>query len=89
MKQKISELALTDKLAIKEQYIHAPSDADFEQEVIALQYGCSISLLQKWRSHGGGPRFKKVGRTILYCKADVIKFFNKKYETTAQYANAS
>jgi hypothetical protein len=86
VKRKINDIELTERIALKEQFMHAPPDADFEQEVVAISYGCSTSLLQKWRSHGGGPCFKKIGRTILYTKADVLIFFSQKYTSTAQYA---
>ncbi|MDO3664486.1 DNA-binding protein [Acinetobacter higginsii] len=84
-KLKISDITFEQKLALKNVFINAVGQAEFEQETIAIYYGISISLLQQWRCKGGGPKFKKVGRTILYQKADVIEFFNQKYESTSQY----
>lgn len=84
-KQKIADMSLEHKLALKTNFMNAPEHAEFEQEIIAIYYSISISLLQQWRCHGGGPKFKKVGRTILYQKSDVLEFFNQKYENTTQY----
>lgn len=84
-KLKISEITFEQRLALKNAFINAVDQAEFEQETIAIYYGISISLLQQWRCKGGGPRFKKVGRTILYQKIDVLEFFKQKYESTSQY----
>lgn len=88
-KRTLEEIPVEEKMALKAQYMHAPLDAEFEKEVIAIYYDCSLSLLQSWRSHGGGPPFKKVGRTILYVKQDVINHFSKKHSSTADYQRAS
>lgn len=34
----------------------------------------SRSLLAKWRMHGRGPRFMKVGRRILYARVEVSRW---------------
>ena len=86
-KAKISEIPFEQKLALKNAFSNAVEQAEFEQETIAIYYGISISLLQQWRCNGGGPKFKKIGRTILYQKSDVLDFFKQKYENTSQYQN--
>lgn len=89
-KRKLQEIPDAEKQAMKAQFMYAPADAEFEQEYIAISYGCSLSLLQSWRSHGGGPPFIKVGRTIVYTKKDVLDHFQKKKVTcTAEYHKAS
>lgn len=84
-KPKISEISFEQKLALKNAFSNALEQAEFEQEIIAIYYNISISLLQQWRCKGCGPKFKKIGRTILYQKADVLDFFKRKYENTSQY----
>ena len=86
-KAKISEIPFEQKLALKNAFSNAVEQAEFEQETIAIYYGISVSLLQQWRCNGGGPKFKKIGRTILYQKSDVLIFFKQKYENTSQYQN--
>lgn len=88
-KRNLEDIPIEEKMAMKAQYMHAPMDAEFEKEVIAIYYDCSLSLLQSWRSHGGGPPFKKIGRTILYVKQDVLNHFSKKHNSTSEYQQAS
>ncbi|MDH2018878.1 helix-turn-helix domain-containing protein [Acinetobacter ursingii] len=85
VKQKITDMSLEHKLALKNAFSNAVEQAEFEQETIAIYYGISLSLLQQWRCNGAGPKFKKIGRTILYQKSDVLDFFKQKYENTSQY----
>ncbi|AXQ21252.1 DNA-binding protein [Acinetobacter wuhouensis] len=84
-KVKISEIPFEQKLALRNAFSNAKEQTEFEQETIAIYYGISLSLLQQWRCNGGGPKFKKIGRTILYQKSDVLDFFKQKYENTSQY----
>ncbi|BBF76404.1 MULTISPECIES: MerR family transcriptional regulator [Acinetobacter] len=86
-KAKISEISFEQKLALRNAFSNATEHTEFEQETIAIYYGISLSLLQQWRCNGGGPKFKKIGRTILYQKSDVLIFFKQKYENTSQYQN--
>ena len=55
----------------------SPSPAAFElleiDDVSAI-LRVSRSLLAKWRMHGRGPRFMKVGRRILYETAEVRRW---------------
>ena len=55
----------------------SPSHAAFElleiDDVSAVLH-VSRSLLAKWRMHGRGPRFMKVGRRILYEAAEVRRW---------------
>lgn len=56
----------------------APSDAPDLAYLTPQQAGQHINLsprtLEKMRSDGGGPRFKKLGKRIRYTKADLDKW---------------
>ena len=41
----------------------------------AAQYlGLAVSTLNKWRCHGGGPEFIKLGRAVRYRRDDLDAF---------------
>ncbi len=40
----------------------------------AIYLGLAISTLNKWRCHGGGPVFLKLGRAVRYREEDLEKF---------------
>lgn len=41
----------------------------------AAQYlGLAVSTLNKWRCHGGGPEFLKLGRAVRYRRDDLDRF---------------
>jgi hypothetical protein len=42
--------------------------------VTELWPGITEGQLKDWRFHGTGPRFKKVGKKILYAERDLISF---------------
>ena len=52
--------------------------------------GCpgTTTTLRKWRSEGGGPRFRKVGRYVRYTPEDLIEFVERKLSPRA-FANTS
>jgi len=39
-----------------------------------LGFPCSVSTLETYATRGGGPRFYKVGRRVLYREADVRRW---------------
>jgi len=44
----------------------------------AAQYlGLAISTLNKWRCHGGGPTYIKMGRAVRYKQEDLDRFVNE------------
>lgn len=47
------------------------------KEVEAL-YGIKANTLAVWRSQGVGPDYYKAGKTVLYKKEEVDKFFEAK-----------
>lgn len=53
----------------------------------AAQYlGLAVSTLNKWRCHGGGPEFLKLGRAVRYRREDLDAFLaTRRLSSTAQY----
>jgi len=55
----------------------------------AKYLGIPESTLNQLRSSGGGPRYSKVGRSILYELHDLDAWIQaKKFNSTAEYAAA-
>ena len=51
------------------------SSAAMLTTVQAAQYlGLAVSTLNKWRCHGGGPKFLKLGRAVRYRQSDLEMF---------------
>lgn len=48
--------------------------------------GLAVSTLNKWRCHGGGPVFIKMGRAVRYRVADLEEFISIK---TKSHTSAS
>lgn len=54
------------------------------QEVAAVT-GLSLSLLNKLRCEGGGPKFKKFGKNVRYDLKDVAEWLDRKsFSTVAE-----
>ncbi|MEL6650769.1 MAG: helix-turn-helix domain-containing protein [Bacteroidota bacterium] len=53
----------------------------------AAEYlGLAVSTLNKWRCHGGGPIFIKMGRAVRYRSKDLDNFIaSSSNETTSNY----
>jgi len=53
----------------------------------AAEYlGLAVSTLNKWRCHGGGPAFIKMGRAVRYKQADLESYISvHKTTTTSEY----
>ena len=45
-------------------------------EQAAMYLGLARSTLNKWRCHGGGPVFIKMGRSVRYRQADLEIFMS-------------
>jgi len=43
----------------------------------AIYLGLARSTLNKWRCHGGGPTFIKMGRAVRYRQQDLEGFLNE------------
>lgn len=67
---------------------HIPSDRMNTTEA-AKYTGLSQSTLTKLRVFGGGPRFIKARRSVLYDRPDLDEWLNaRKHASTSEYANA-
>jgi len=42
----------------------------------AIYLGLAVSTLNKWRCHGGGPAFVKMGRAVRYRVTDLDTYIN-------------
>jgi hypothetical protein len=65
----------------------AAVDADhllslLDVEAVARILNCSISILNKWRLLGKGPRFVRVGALVRYRPADVQAFIAEGVRTS-------
>jgi len=59
------------------------------QQVADLLPGVTEGQLKDWRFAGTGPRYRKVGKTILYAEKDLIAFLEDAARTqTGQKASA-
>lgn len=69
----------------------APSEALFSQAVIGAVLDLSESWCERSRFCGGGPKFIKIGRSVLYRKSDVVAFINSHatVSTTSEYQAAA
>lgn len=54
----------------------SPDDSYHPPATIAVTIGCAESSLQNWRCGGGGPKFVRRGRIVLYRKADVVSWLS-------------
>lgn len=53
---------------------------------IAENCGINENTLAYWRSMGIGPKFVKIGRTVMYPKEQMISYFRQHlYQCTAEY----
>jgi excisionase family DNA binding protein len=52
----------------------------------AAYLGLATSTLNKWRCHGGGPHFLKLGRAVRYRREDLDAFLTaRRLTSTASY----
>lgn len=49
----------------------------FTVEEIARRLKLSVSCLNKWRILGGGPRFRKCGKSVRYTWSDVLAWLDE------------
>jgi hypothetical protein len=52
------------------------NDALFDARAAANFIGLAVTTLAKLRCIGGGPEFLKLGRKVLYRRADLAKWLN-------------
>jgi Helix-turn-helix domain len=49
----------------------------------------AVSTLQNYRVDGGGPRFRKLNRRVLYSRKDLLAWTDSKsYASTSDYGRA-
>jgi len=61
----------------------AQSRRYFINDEAAAFLGLSPRTLEKWRVIGGGPRFHKFGRRVMYSRSDLEAWANSRtFETT-------
>ncbi len=51
----------------------------------ALYLGLAVSTLNKWRCHGGGPVFIKMGRAVRYRQEDLEAFMLGRKATSTTF----
>jgi predicted DNA-binding transcriptional regulator AlpA len=70
---------------------NAPPQALFDQKTVATVIGFSQAWLERGRWAGYGPSYKKIGRKVLYSKADVADWLNQhpSMQSTAEHATRS
>lgn len=63
-----------------------PEQSPFLTTQAAARYlALAPKTLEKYRVYGGGPRFRKHGRKVLYAKADLEAWSeDRAYESTSQ-----
>ena len=49
---------------------------------------CSVALLRKWRLHGNGPAYIKVGRLVRYSEADLAAYLDANRKQPAAVGGA-
>ena len=57
---------------------------------VADRFNVSIRSLERWRSIGYGPRYRKIGRKVGYATSDVEEWLDgKEYGSTSEYRGGS
>lgn len=70
-------------------FIEAPDDQSFPQEVVALYLDCSPWTLAKMRCDNTDLPFRKIGRRVSYKKRDVLSYEKSRtVMCTAQHQTA-
>ena len=63
-----------------------PQDQLMTVQQAAAYLGLAVSTLNKWRCHGEGPLFSKMGRAVRYKAEDLETYLMKtKYNSTSEY----
>ena len=58
----------------------------FTTREAAAYLGLAVSTLNKWRCHGGGPTYLKLGRAVRYRHEDLDAFLTaRRLTSTASY----
>lgn len=57
---------------------------NYQENEAAEFLRCSPRTLQHWRQVGGGPRYVKVGRRVLYRPVDLVEFLSQRVRRTTR-----
>lgn len=66
--------------------MHTP-DEKFGHRDAARHLGVANSTLAKMRCRGGSPPFMRLGRKIVYCRADLDEWLNARRATSTSDAD--
>lgn len=69
---------LDEKVAAMMTGVPLRDRAGLQPAQAAVFLGVAVSTLKRWRSHGEGPLFAKVGASVLYRPADLESFLESK-----------
>ncbi|AXY60228.1 MULTISPECIES: DNA-binding protein [Acinetobacter] len=82
----LSDKSENEKQELLDQFIKAPDEQKFGQEIVALYLGCSTWTLARMRCDDSSLQYTKIGRRIAYKKSHVLEFEKSRTVTcTAQY----
>ena len=56
------------------EFYASPMETLFDQKTPCALLSCSQALLERQRWIGNGIPFLKIGRTVRYCKSDILKY---------------
>lgn len=65
---------------------YATSDEYFTEKEASAFTTVAVKTLQGWRVKGGGPVFIKMGRRVVYARADLLAFIQKSRRTSTSGA---
>jgi len=69
-----------------EQSKYTTKDQLMTVQQAAAYLGLAVSTLNKWRCHGGGPVFLKMGRAVRYSQDGLNKYIEtSQRETTSEF----
>ncbi len=71
VKNSLREVLTSQALTSKKTYSENMKDNE-----AAMYLGVKAGTLRNWRVNGTGPVFSKIGRSIVYSKADLDNFLN-------------
>lgn len=74
-------LARLDRI---ERALNAPQKEYLDNQAAAEFTSISTAQLELWRSQGGGPRFVKMGRKVLYRVGDLREFLDAQVKEPLQ-----
>jgi hypothetical protein len=68
---------VTAKKTAQSVELPAEGDRGLGEQEAARTLGVSVALLRFWRWKKIGPRFRKIGRRVVYVRSDLFSFLQK------------